>query len=84
MDTIIAIYEQGVLRPLTTLALAEHTRVRLQIIEQVGNADINHPLLTLANLGEALEEDVSERAEEILAAEVKSDTGWSTSDADDR
>jgi predicted DNA-binding antitoxin AbrB/MazE fold protein len=84
MDTIIAIYEQGVLRPLTTLALAEHTRVRLQIIEQVGVADINHPLLTLANLGESLEEDVSERAEDILAAEVKPETGWSTSDADNR
>lgn len=82
MDTIIAIYEQGVLRPLTTLALAEHTRVRLQIVEQVTDADINHPLLTLANLGESPEEDVSERVEEILAAEVRPDAGWSLSDAD--
>lgn len=84
MDTIIAIYEHGVLRPLTTLALAEHTRVRLQIIEQVGATDIDHPLLTLANLGESQEEDISERAEEILAAEVKPDAGWSNSNADDR
>jgi predicted DNA-binding antitoxin AbrB/MazE fold protein len=84
MDTIIAVYEHGILRPLTTLALAEHTRVRLQIIEQVAVTDINYPLVTLANLGESQEEDVSERAEEILAAEVKPDAGWSTSDADDR
>ena len=84
MDTIIAIYEQGVLRPLTTLALDEHTRVRLQIIEQVADADLGHPLLTLANLGESQEKDISERAEEILGAEVKPEAGWSASDVNDR
>ncbi|GAB4409894.1 MAG: hypothetical protein Fur0044_03550 [Anaerolineae bacterium] len=31
--TITAIYEQGVLRPLTPLALPEYTQVQLQIIE---------------------------------------------------
>jgi len=84
MDTIIAVYEQGVLRPLTTLALAEHARVRLQIIEQVADADLSHPLLMLANLGQSQEKDISERAEEILGAEVKPDAGWSTSDANHR
>lgn len=31
--TITAIYEQGVLRPLTPLVLPEHTQVQLQIVE---------------------------------------------------
>ena len=84
MDTIIAIYEKGVLRPLTALPLADHTRVRLQIIEQTTDADIDHPLLALANLGESQESDISERAEEILAAEVHPAAGWSAPDADPR
>jgi predicted DNA-binding antitoxin AbrB/MazE fold protein len=84
MDTIIAVYERGVLRPPTELALAEHTRVRLQIVEQVAEGDVDHPLLALVALGESSEEDVSERAEDILANEVKPDTGWSASDAHHR
>ena len=32
--TITAIYENGVLRPLTPLSLPEHTRVELQIVTQ--------------------------------------------------
>lgn len=32
--TITAIYENGVLRPLTPLSLPEHTRVELQIVRQ--------------------------------------------------
>ena len=31
-ETIVAIYEQGVLRPLAPLALPEHTRVQIQIV----------------------------------------------------
>jgi predicted DNA-binding antitoxin AbrB/MazE fold protein len=84
MDTIIAIYEQGVLRPLTELSLAERTRVRLQIIEQVDDEAIDHPLLTLANLGESSEQDISERAEDILADEINPHTGWSSLDANHR
>jgi len=34
-ETIAAIYEQGVLRPLTPLALPEHTRVQIQIVALV-------------------------------------------------
>jgi len=33
-ETITAIYEQGVLRPLTPLALPEHTRIQIQIVAQ--------------------------------------------------
>lgn len=33
-ETIAAIYEQGVLRPLTPLLLPERTRVQIQIIAQ--------------------------------------------------
>lgn len=43
--------------------------------EQV--TDVAHPLLALANLGECPETDVSERTEEILAAEINQATGWS-------
>lgn len=57
MDSVIAVYKQGVLRPFTSLALAENTRVRLQIIEQVAEADVDHPLLTLANLGESVNDE---------------------------
>ena len=81
MDTIIAIYEQGVLRPVTSLPLAEHTRVRLRIVEQITDVDDDYPLLALANLGECEETDISERAEEILAAEIDPVTGWSVPDA---
>jgi predicted DNA-binding antitoxin AbrB/MazE fold protein len=84
MDTIIAIYEQGVLRPLTELSLVERTRVRLQIVEQIGDEAIEYPLLTLANLGESSEQDNSERAEDILADEVNLHTGWSSLDANHR
>jgi predicted DNA-binding antitoxin AbrB/MazE fold protein len=84
MDTIIAIYEQGVLRPITPLSLAEHTRVRLQIVEQITDVAIDYPLLTLANLGECQETDISERAEEILAAEIDPAAGWSVPDANPR
>jgi predicted DNA-binding antitoxin AbrB/MazE fold protein len=84
MDTIIAIYEQGVLRPLTELSLAERTRVRLQIIEQVDDEATDHPLLTLANLGESSEQDISERAEDILTDEINPHTGWSSLDANNR
>lgn len=31
-ETIVAIYEQGVLRPLTPLILPEHTHVQIQIV----------------------------------------------------
>ncbi|MFB0534520.1 MAG: antitoxin family protein [Anaerolineae bacterium] len=84
MDTIIAIYEQGVLRPTTPLPLAEHTRVRLQIVEQITDVDSDYPLLTLANLGECQEPHISERVEEILAAEIDPEAGWSVPDADPR
>jgi predicted DNA-binding antitoxin AbrB/MazE fold protein len=84
MDTIIAIYEQGVLRPLTELSLAERTRVRLQIIERIDDEAIDHPLLALANLGESSEHDISERAEDILADEINPHTGWSSLDANNR
>jgi predicted DNA-binding antitoxin AbrB/MazE fold protein len=33
-ETVTAVYEKGVLRPLTPLSLPESTRVRLQIIDQ--------------------------------------------------
>jgi predicted DNA-binding antitoxin AbrB/MazE fold protein len=33
-ETISAIYEKGILRPLTPLLLPEHTRVQIQIIAQ--------------------------------------------------
>jgi predicted DNA-binding antitoxin AbrB/MazE fold protein len=84
METIIAVYERGVLRPLTRLPLAEHTHVRLQIVEQVDKSDIEHPLMALAGLGTSAEVDVSERAEDILADEVQPDTGWSAPDANPR
>ena len=32
-ETVTAVYEKGVLRPLTPLALPESTRVQLQIID---------------------------------------------------
>jgi predicted DNA-binding antitoxin AbrB/MazE fold protein len=82
MDTFIAVYEQGVLRPLQRLNLAEHTRVQVQIVENAPSADA--PLLALANLGESDETDVAARAKEILAAEVKPATGWTASDANAR
>ena len=81
MNTIIAIYEQGILRPLHKLELAEHSRVKVQI---VGDADDDkYPLLKLANLGESQESDVSARAEEILGQEIQRN-GWNTSNADPR
>lgn len=33
--TITVVYENGVLRPLTPLSLPEHSRIEIQIIEQV-------------------------------------------------
>lgn len=84
MDTIIAVYEQGVLRPSTPLPLAEHTRLRLQIVEQITDVAIDYPLLTLANLGECQETDISERAEEILAAEIDPMASWNVHDANPR
>jgi predicted DNA-binding antitoxin AbrB/MazE fold protein len=84
MESVIAVYEKGVLRPTKPLALAEHTRVRVQIVEEVAEAEAQYPLLALANLGESPETDVSERAEAILAAEARARSGWNVSDADDR
>ena len=37
-ETIAAICEQGVLRPLTPLSLPEHTRVQIQIVVQTSAA----------------------------------------------
>ncbi len=82
METIIAIYEKGVLRPLQHLNLAEHARVRVQIIESTVSVDA--PLLAFANLGESDETDVAARAEEILVDEAKPHSGWNVSDDDHR
>jgi predicted DNA-binding antitoxin AbrB/MazE fold protein len=84
METVIAVYENGVLRPTTPLALPEHSRVRLHIIEETDEIKGQNPLLALTNLGESRETDVSERTEEILAAEIRSRSGWSASDGGDR
>ncbi len=37
-ETIAAVYEQGILRPLTPLALPERTRVQIQIVAPVPTA----------------------------------------------
>ena len=66
METVIAVYEKVVLRPTTPLSLPEHSRVRVQIVEEMSEAEVDHPLLALANLGESSETDISERAEDIL------------------
>ena len=93
METIIAIYEQGVLRPLSPLQLPEHALVRVQVVEQVGTAADDspsdkpysveeirqHPLLAFANLGSSGEIGISEHTEDILAAEIHPNDGWSTS-----
>ena len=84
MESVIAVCEKGVLRPTTPLALPEHARVRVQIVEEVIEAEVDHPLLALANLGESVEVDISERAEDILAEEVRPQAGWSASDVDAR
>jgi len=34
-ETITAVYERGVLRPLAPLLLPEHTQVKIRIVEQV-------------------------------------------------
>lgn len=33
-ETITAVYERGILRPLTPLSMPEHTRVEIQIVKQ--------------------------------------------------
>lgn len=38
-ETITAVYEHGVLRPLTPLALPEHTQVQIQIIHAAQNGE---------------------------------------------
>ncbi len=38
-EIVTAIYEQGVLRPLTPLSLPENARVQIQIIEQLSNTE---------------------------------------------
>jgi len=34
-ETITAVYERGILRPLTPLLMPEHTRVQIQIVRQI-------------------------------------------------
>jgi predicted DNA-binding antitoxin AbrB/MazE fold protein len=41
--TFTAIYEQGVLRPLTPLSLPEHTRVEVRIVPRPARAERAHP-----------------------------------------
>jgi predicted DNA-binding antitoxin AbrB/MazE fold protein len=38
-DTIAAIYEKGVIRPLEPLTLAEHTRVQIRIVPEATNPE---------------------------------------------
>ncbi len=38
IETIAAIYEEGVLRPLSPVSLPEHARVQIQIIAQIPGA----------------------------------------------
>jgi predicted DNA-binding antitoxin AbrB/MazE fold protein len=97
METIIAIYEQGLLRPLIPLQLPEHARVRVQVVEQLDSAadtlpsdqpysaeEIKqNPLLAFANLGSSGETSISEHIKDVLANEIRPITGWSTSGKDD-
>jgi hypothetical protein len=81
METVVAIYEQGVLRPLRQLFLAEHARVRVQIVEDAPHVPPDYPLLAFADLGRTEEADVSDRVEEILANEISAQSGWSVTHA---
>ncbi len=82
--TFTAVYENGVLRPLTDLPFAQHERVTLQIVTEPSEPGDTHPLMALAGLGKSGEQDVSMRAEEILSAEIDPRAGWTVSDDRDR
>jgi predicted DNA-binding antitoxin AbrB/MazE fold protein len=64
METIIAIYEHGVLRPLTPLQLPEHSRVELQVVEPAsGVAERDYSFIGIFNSGKP---DLAESVEDIL------------------
>lgn len=50
-ETITAVYEQGVLRPLTPLHLSEHARVRLQILPDPPPEELRAAIATLIAAG---------------------------------
>ena len=53
-ETIIATYEQDVLRPLTPLSLPEHTRVQIQIVAQIPAVEEERHLVRQALLDAGL------------------------------
>lgn len=80
-ETITAIYEKGVLRPLTPMTLPERTRVQLQIVvqlpideerQQVGQALLNAGLIRPQPESESVEPvpdaELTEAAERLAAA----------------
>jgi predicted DNA-binding antitoxin AbrB/MazE fold protein len=50
-ETIIAVYEGGVLRPLQPLKLPEKTRVQLRIVKPAGGADDSRVIRALLSTG---------------------------------
>ena len=49
-DTIAAIYEKGVLRPLEPLPLAEHTRVQIRIVAEAASPEAERQKVRMALL----------------------------------
>jgi len=51
LETVTAIYENGILRPLQPLSLQEHQKVRLQILPVSTNDEVDQAIQTLVEAG---------------------------------
>ncbi len=94
MDTIIAVYEGGVFRPLSPVTLPEHARVRIVPVTGDLSPDVEnyhftpeqvkeHPLLAILGIAETGQvDDTSEHDEEVLYADAHAIHGWSVNDGE--
>jgi predicted DNA-binding antitoxin AbrB/MazE fold protein len=79
METVTAIYEDGVFRPLEPVDLPEHTEVKLQVIEPPKRLR----KLSFIGLFDSGQPNLAERVEEIMEQmELDPIEGWKLPDDD--
>ena len=79
METIIAIYEHGVFRPLSPVTLPESARIELQVVQQLDAAPPVNQRFSFVGIGHSGSPDLSDRVEDMLNdIPYDRDAGWKT------
>ncbi|MCL5998479.1 MAG: antitoxin family protein [Chloroflexi bacterium] len=77
METIIAIYEHGVFRPLSPVTLPESVRIELQVVQQLEATAPAGQRFSFIGIGHSGAQDLSDRIEDMLDDRpYDRDSGW--------